>query len=300
MAEPDSHAATPVVILTWRRQPRGGNHREEARAFSVRDRTKIAACVMLIALLGADIGLQAALWFGAPTHVGSPAVQQPLEAGVYEQTAPSSGKDYTPLIVGVLTLAVLAYQTLIFHRQANISQMQAGVAQRQIDVVERLERPLLLPILPRFFVGFATSPKYDFPLIEFGLENYGRSPAIVLKTIITCVVSHEAPPVRNEDDQFVLIEAVPRQIVGRSRMHWSNPYVLPGERLGPIDVKVARALTETELRELQDGTCFVWIDGHIIYTDMFGERRETFLLWQYDYHLDHFRLSDVANRNRYM
>jgi hypothetical protein len=271
----------------------------KARVLLVRDSVKIAAYVMLIAMLAADMGLQAALWFGSPTRDAVPAVRQPLETKDREQIKPFPGNDYTPLIVGVFTLVILAYQTQIFRRQASISRMQVSVAQRQIDIVEQLERPLLLPVMPRFFLGFATSPGSDFPPVDFGLENYGRSPAIVVKTILTCAVSRDAPPVQSEDDQFIQIEAVPRQSVGRMRMHWGNPYVPPGERLGPIEIKVGRALTKTELRDIQDGTCFVWIDGHIVYTDMLGERRETFLLWQYDYDLDYFRLSDIVGRNRY-
>jgi hypothetical protein len=208
---------------------------------------------------------------------------------------------FTGVLVFVACLQLKTYmkQAAIMRRQVRISARQAEIAQRQIDVVERLERPLLLPMMPSFFLGFASNPRHDFPPIEFGLKNHGRSPAIISKTIIVCLVSTDAPPLHNEDDRFVRIERPERQTVGRVLRHWSNPAVSPGEHLGPIDLTIGRPLTQMELDGVEDGTCFVWVDGHIIYTDMFGAKREMLLLWRYDRRLDIMIPSEIAGRNRY-
>jgi hypothetical protein len=104
---------------------------------------KVAAFITLIGLLGADIGLQTALWFGAPTRQTVIMGEQPVTSAGGKQSA-SDGDHaplilYTPLIVGVLTLVVIGYQTFIFRgqyaimtRQADIADRQAGIASRQL------------------------------------------------------------------------------------------------------------------------------------------------------------------------
>jgi hypothetical protein len=82
----------------------------------VKEHWKIAGCTVLIGLLGPYIGLQIAERF-APIENPQQAIKP--EGDDHSPDSPRDG--YTPLVVGVLTLVVLGYQTVIFNRQARIA-----------------------------------------------------------------------------------------------------------------------------------------------------------------------------------
>jgi hypothetical protein len=72
----------------------------------VREGFWIATFVTLIPLLGVDIGLHAALWFGTPTPPGVITTQPPMDSKGSHETQPvkedSPFISYAPLIIGVL------------------------------------------------------------------------------------------------------------------------------------------------------------------------------------------------------
>jgi hypothetical protein len=108
---------------------------------------KVGAFVALIGLLGADIGLQTVLWFGAPRPVTIETPKNPVlsEGGQKSKGAPDEG--HTPLIpdtaliVGALTVLVIGYQAFVLRGQHAIMdrQVQATIAsQRAFVFVNRL------------------------------------------------------------------------------------------------------------------------------------------------------------------
>jgi hypothetical protein len=109
---------------------------------------QIGLCVMFIGLLGADIGLHTARWLGSPASPPRRAPQQASQLEGSKQNADAPDHDYTTLIIGVMTLLVLGYQTRIFYRQANIADKQTGISEKQLALVTQqtdlTERQFLL------------------------------------------------------------------------------------------------------------------------------------------------------------
>ena len=104
---------------------------------------KIGVTVTLISLLSADIGLQAALWFGAPTRpiiiVPQQATQGESDKGAANHPK-SNNLDNISLLVAmlgaggtILTLFVIGYQTFIFHGQRKIMGQQTDLLARQLN-----------------------------------------------------------------------------------------------------------------------------------------------------------------------
>jgi hypothetical protein len=105
---------------------------------------KIGATVTLISLLSVNIGLQTALWFGAPTRPRGIASQQatPTEGDKKAADHPKSDDSNSVALIiavlgaggSILTLFVIGYQTHIFHGQRRIMGQQTDILARQLNI----------------------------------------------------------------------------------------------------------------------------------------------------------------------
>jgi len=118
----------------WASRPRTRKWLEREGALSVKDWLKIVTATALIGLFSADIGTRAAFWFGAPLRSDTGVAQKSFPPGSGSQSPSTSSTDYTPIVVGFLTLAVMAYQTRVFHRQAEIADRQTTIGASQLDI----------------------------------------------------------------------------------------------------------------------------------------------------------------------
>jgi len=106
-----------------------------------------------------------------------------------------AGSAIATLLVTAGLLFVGVAQLRTYRKQANIMEEQARIADSQVKLVERLERPLLLAIPPRFgTLGYRdNSGKSTFPGIEVCFRNHGRSPALVNHAAMAIVVGRSPP-----------------------------------------------------------------------------------------------------------
>jgi hypothetical protein len=163
----------------------------------MREGWKIAGTVALLALLGADIGLQVAFRFSPPFT----EAQQTIHPEGGQNAAGAGIKDYSPLILGALTLIVLVFQTFIFNRQARIAQSQTRISARQTAAMNRqtammsaqtdlmimqkeiARRTFIAAHRPRMHVQFIDSPHIttgNKPTATIRVINIGGSDAKVI------------------------------------------------------------------------------------------------------------------------
>ncbi len=164
------------------------------------------------------------------------------------------------------TLAVLISQAWIYHKQRGLMNKQASIASQQIDSIERLERPLILPLSHLGHVDYRNSAdKTTFPKVDMDFENYGRSPAFVDRWHVAMVVSID-PPNRKPSGRgyfSTIVRGTPfvdgiTQVTGHNISYYmmilpGSPSIGPSERYGRSDVGGLKLNTQ-QIADVAAGT----------------------------------------------
>lgn len=186
-------------------------------------------------------------------------------------------------------------------QQASLMGRQLDTMTAQIGLMERLERPLLLPRPAGWgIVGWKDNAnKAVFRPIEIDFENHGRSSAIVDYARLAIVVSRE-PPQRVDGETWSYSPSLGdiRTRTYYTDFMWTRRAIPPGESLGPHEIECG-SLRPDQIDEIGTGNQRLWLDGFLLYRDLAGKRCETHVRWVYDTHLDMMILDGGTEFNRY-
>jgi hypothetical protein len=203
---------------------------------AVREGYKIAGWVALLALLAANIGLEATRAFAPPLQQHVNQMKQPADAA--SQAAPLNTPDYENpnVVIGILTLIVLGFQAWVFRRQASIGDKQTSIAERQLALtagqVDIAEKQFLL-----------TGLQTDFLEKQKEIARQGHLAAHRPMIRVRNIVLRRSQSFSSTDDLFHAGELVSGQLYivntggadawvtdALVMVYWANALSLPVER----------------------------------------------------------------------
>ncbi len=288
---------------------------------------KIAIAVALASFFAADFGYHVVNDFGGNSQsiVGrygsknnEEAIGRNTEAGngalsilnidgqgkkAQNNTKNSDGPGIWVIFQGLSSVFVAGFTfflMIIGYKQAKISSRQVEVSDRQLTLMEDLERPLLLLAGVRWEVeGWRDRvDKSSFPSISISFKNFGRGVAVTDHCRIGLFIGIK-PPVRVGSREERFMSALMHDEEGKQRcLHYINYYMSAGA-LMPQDDPWEFPFKETKISpsqidEIGTGYQKVWIDVVVYYQDIKGKNRETHTRHVYDKDADFFAPDENA------
>jgi hypothetical protein len=173
-------------------------------------------------------------------------------------------------VIACLAIFIGAVQGLIFWRQLLIFEEQVGATQRQIALVESLERAFLSETLQ-----FSS----DFPLGDENrtvtgvtVKNVGRSRATLISVHLELETREKSSP----------LPPTPNYV--RDPVENTKGIVIPANEHRLFLIDPQKLLTDEEKIELRDGDIILYCYGRVEYTDGVGKLRMKQFCQQYHLH----------------
>jgi len=252
---------------------------------------KVAAWCILLALIGADLGLRIAEHF-SPDN-GSALGKVPILVVTAEWATVVQGASAA---IGIIFSAALVWvgigQWFAAKANAAAANANAQAAATQARVAEQtittLERPHLFTLCENNFAELLTPmlrhrnlydhPTSDYPLlmdgaplVRFKFRNYGKSPAIIIQ-VAGAIVSGASPPAA----------VAPRWL----RLPSEN-VLRPGDLSEEISAGVLYpfefSIGRDELNDLVASNIYWWFYGFVIYEDVLDTEHTHYFCWRFDY-----------------
>jgi hypothetical protein len=135
---------------------------------------KIVGTVLLLALLGADVGLQTVRVLGGA----------PLPIQAQEEVSPRTSRltDTIQALSAAFVAIFTAGLLCVGWQQSRILKEQHDISKRQAAIAERLQAPVVSVSIetPGIEVSFATPPHYRPGRLEYCLSNHSQAPVFLM------------------------------------------------------------------------------------------------------------------------